>query len=368
MNYDFIIIGAGIAGCSIAHHLHVRGKKVLLVDEIGIASHASKAAGAFLSPLQGKINSYNSLVNTSLLYSLKFYESIDANLIVKKGLLKVAKNEKEYQQLKESATHYLNINQLQNISTNFHNIEGEYSENAAIVEPVKIAQAMTKGIDTLFGISVKALTYSNDVYTIDSHTSKHIILSTGAHKALIECPYIDIIPAHGVRIEATSSTPIPFNIHRKFSLSTQRHNGTIAIGATNSKRLYKSDVEQADIESLLEEVKEYMKLEDLEIKEVYQGARATIKSYFPVIGPLINSKETLRAFPSIMKGTKIPEENLIYHPNITLFNAVGSRGFVFSPYLAKLLTEYLLDGIALPSEVQPLKLFYKYARSEPNII
>ena len=53
--YDYIIIGAGIAGCSTAHFLSKYSDSILLIDknpEVGFG--ASGAAGAFLSPLTWK--------------------------------------------------------------------------------------------------------------------------------------------------------------------------------------------------------------------------------------------------------------------------------------------------------------------------
>lgn len=87
MVYDFIIIGAGVAGCNCAHALNKAGKKVAIIDKEGVAKGGSGAAGAFLSPLLGKVNSYNSLVNNALKFSIDFYEALVPQAIVKKGVL-----------------------------------------------------------------------------------------------------------------------------------------------------------------------------------------------------------------------------------------------------------------------------------------
>jgi len=76
--YDFLIIGAGSAGCSTAYFLRKSGKKVAIIDREGIAGGASGVAGAFLSPLPGKQNLYNTFVNDALNFSIDFYEKLIA--------------------------------------------------------------------------------------------------------------------------------------------------------------------------------------------------------------------------------------------------------------------------------------------------
>ncbi len=65
MTYDYVIVGAGIAGCSVAYFLHEKEptKKILILDRHSDIAHgASGAAGAFLSPLLGKPNKLKNLV------------------------------------------------------------------------------------------------------------------------------------------------------------------------------------------------------------------------------------------------------------------------------------------------------------------
>ncbi len=74
--YDFLIIGAGSAGCCSALFFNKKvGKKVAIVDREGIAGGASGAAGAFLSPLPGKKNTYNTFVNEALNFFYRFLRS-----------------------------------------------------------------------------------------------------------------------------------------------------------------------------------------------------------------------------------------------------------------------------------------------------
>jgi tRNA 5-methylaminomethyl-2-thiouridine biosynthesis bifunctional protein len=45
-----------------------------------------------------------------------------------------------------------------------------------------------------------------------------------------------------------------------------------------------------------------------------------------------------------------------------MINALGSRGFVFGPYLAKILSDNIIDGTPIPKEISTQNLFYKAAR------
>lgn len=51
-SYKYVIVGAGIAGCSTAYFLSKYSDSILLIDRnCSLAQGASGAAGAFLSPL-----------------------------------------------------------------------------------------------------------------------------------------------------------------------------------------------------------------------------------------------------------------------------------------------------------------------------
>ena len=62
-SYQNIIIGAGIAGCSVANELSNYSNSILIIDKHkDIACGASGSAGAFLSPLLGKENDFKNLI------------------------------------------------------------------------------------------------------------------------------------------------------------------------------------------------------------------------------------------------------------------------------------------------------------------
>ncbi|MEK6659684.1 MAG: FAD-dependent oxidoreductase [Campylobacterota bacterium] len=375
--YDFLIIGAGSAGCNIAHYLQKNSKKVAVIDKEGIAGGGSGAAGAFLSPLPGKENPYNGFVNSALAYSLEFYEGFAPKALDRRGVLRVSNNNFDDEKLQSNSikSRYLNTKELQEISQNFTQIEGYFYENAAILNPHEICEKLIEECD-FYKEDVKELIFEEGFYIFENLKAKTVILAQGVIKPLVQTPYIEISPIFGVKIDVKTTTKVPFNIHKSISISTNKNDGTVAIGATKERHdtakmecltscdkcAFYVNSEQGQIEALLREADELIKLEDLEVVKIYRGARATIKSYFPVIGKVVNFDESLKRYPSIKNGTKIPPNLLEYYPNLYIINALGSRGFVLAPYLAKILGENIISDTPMPKELSSEKLFYKMAR------
>jgi glycine/D-amino acid oxidase-like deaminating enzyme len=377
--YAYLIIGAGSAGCNSAYFLKQNGKTVAVVDREGIAGGASGAAGAFLSPLPGKKNPYNSFVNKALEFSLNFYEKLIPNEIEKKGVLRVPNS--NFNDTKLQNNHikyeYFDSKKLQNISKNFRDIDGYFYENAAVLEPKIICKKLLEGCD-FYKKDINELSLKDEIYEVGGLRAKNIILAQGVNSSLIEIPYMKISPIFGLRIDVKTTTDIPFNIHKSISVSANKHNNTVSIGATQQRHdtqdmkcettcdkcAFYINTDEAQIKTLLEQADELIELEDLEVVKTYKGARATIKSYFPVIGKIIDYESSLKRHPSISKGTKIPPEELEYYPNLHVINALGSRGFVLGPYLAKILSENIINNTSIPKELSTQKLFFKMARAK----
>lgn len=377
--YDFLIIGAGSAGCNTAYFLKQNDKAVAVVDREGIAGGASGAAGAFLSPLPGKKNLYNTLINTALNFSINFYQDLIPEALDKKGVLRVENDNFNQEKLQDNSIEndYYDTHRLQHISKNFKNIDGYFYENAAILEPLAICNKLLEGCD-FYTKDITEFSYENGLYEVGDIKAKNIILAQGVSNPLVELPYMKISPVFGLRVDVKTTTKVPFNIHKSISISTNKQDGTLSIGATQERHdtqlmeclttcdkcSFYVNRDEEQIKTLLKQADELIKLEDLEVVKTYKGARATIKSYFPIIGKVINYENSIKKHPSILKGTKIPEDLLEYYPNLYVINAVGSRGFVLSPYLAKILTDSILYKKEIPKEISTQKLFYKMARKK----
>ncbi|MBW3114481.1 MULTISPECIES: glycine oxidase ThiO [Bacillaceae] len=109
--YDVLIVGGGVIGCSILYQLTKRGKKALLIEKNQLASKASKAAAGMLgvhTELNGGSPLYRVAKNSRNMYpvlarELKEVTGMDIEY-VENGMVKLARTEEEAQTLISVAT------------------------------------------------------------------------------------------------------------------------------------------------------------------------------------------------------------------------------------------------------------------------
>jgi len=185
-SYEYIIIGAGISGCSVAYELNKYTDSILLIDKNNIkGSGASGAAGAFLSPLLGKPNKFKDLVSDALIYSTKFYKNKFAKLIDNCGTTRIPKNKID----EEKFNSYVPFINFDFIKDN----KGYYFPDASIVNGYGLCFEMTKEIKKLLNYEVNSIKFIDGMwYVDDKYITNNLILSTGSVNNLIDEFYIKI--------------------------------------------------------------------------------------------------------------------------------------------------------------------------------
>jgi glycine/D-amino acid oxidase-like deaminating enzyme len=352
---DFAIIGGGVSGVNIAYLLSSKYSVAIFTKET-LGDGASGAAGAFLSPLLGKKNPYNIFVNEALNYSLEFYSKLNLDFFYKTNLFRIPNSKIPLQKLLDDSKIF------DSKEYSFNKIDGVLLENAGVIDSIKALKYLSKNIEVHENFEVKKLEFINNRWIIDDKIeAKNIILTTGASKHLLNSNSIDITPYFGQRIEIETSTKVPFNIHKDISISKTKDGNRVTIGATKDRDA-KLNIYKEHSQKLLDSANEIIKLEDIKIIDEKSGYRATLKSYFPVVGKIIDEDKSIEKFPHILNGTYVPNNKLIYYPNSYIINGVGSRGFVLAPYLAKILFEYIENQTEIDKNISTQKLFFKWAR------
>ena len=381
--YDYIIIGAGIAGASVAHFLSKHSDSILLIDRNSdMAQGASGAAGAFLSPLLGKDNKFKNLVSDALKFSTSFYLENIPNEINNCGVVRIPKNKQDREKF-ESYKPYMDFSYEEEG-------EGYFFEIGSQVNAYGICNFLAKDVEKAFGYEVNYIRKKEDNWIVNSdYETKNLILTTGADIELIEEEYFKIRAVWGQKIEIYTTTAIYKNYHKECSLSyskfiEEKNKYRVAIGATHhrlecdvamcnlciqganinktSSHSYSLDTLNSDTQKLLKLANDIKKLDDIEVCDVKVGARASSVDYFPMLGKLIDSSKTIKEFPHLKNGSFINDDKLSYIENLFVLNGVGGRGFVLSPYLAKNLVAHIIDNNDLSKDVSTHRLFKRWVK------
>ncbi len=366
MIYDLIVVGAGIAGCTIANYAHSMRKRVLIVDRATTAATGgSGAAGAFISPKLGKENELLKLTNMAFNYAHKFYSKNYSQYFDQSGIVRLpkdakdAKNLKYYQSILDIESKILTQKDLQNLGVK-SDYEALYFKDGGVCDAQGLCRALIDGIE-FKQLELQDISKDENIVVVNSkYRAKNIVLATGYEGFKDFFVYMGINGLWGSRGDFYINSKIDICLHKDLSISATK-NRVVKIGATHIKSKTPCMLcNGKPLEPLIEKAKELVNLDSLEIKETFCGMRSGSRDYFPTIGRIIDHNFMLNNYPQIKRGyNKAP---LKYIENLYIFNGLGGRGFVYAPLLAKWLYELIFDNIEIDSRVNPDRLFLKWAR------
>ncbi|MCJ7765512.1 MAG: FAD-binding oxidoreductase, partial [Thiovulaceae bacterium] len=191
--YDTAIIGAGINGCSCAFFLSKAGQNVVLIDQEGIASGGSGAAGAFISPKFTKGGELKELLEEAYRYSIDFYASNFPQQIRRAKLMQIANSEENELRLasfKERATLLFSeaSEEEQSLLTPYaRSFSSCLLEDGGVVDAKAMCAALAEGID-LVQEKIERVSYADGCWQVGSIRAKRIILATGSYDLVVAMP------------------------------------------------------------------------------------------------------------------------------------------------------------------------------------
>ena len=378
--FDYVIVGAGIAGCSLAHFLSKYSQSVLLIDKNeDVAFGASGAAGAFLSPLLGKPNKFKDLITKSLNFSINYYKENFSEDLINCGTCRIPKNEEDEEKF-QSYIPYMDF-EYEKYE------EGYLFKIGSLVKPYELCKKLSKNTQKLFDYEVKSIEKKENIWKINNEIkAKNLFLTTGADISLIDEKYLDIRAVWGQKIDINTTTSININYHKECSLSISNNDQVVSIGATHNRfdsdkidssynlklkninkikhNDYTKNIIQNDIAELLKKANDIKVLNDVKVLDVKIGARASSVDYFPMVGKLVDAEKSFEKYPHLKNGFQIKNENLEMIENLYILNGVGGRGFVLSPYLAYVLVENIFNNKEIEEEITNFRLFKRWAKKQ----
>lgn len=352
--FDAIVVGAGIAGSTASYFLADRGLSVAVVEKHKIASGASGAAGAFLSPMMGKQSVQMSFVNSSLASTLDLYERIAPDLLVRNGQIRYPKNgEKFWEYLP-----FLDID---------HGVEKDhiFFPNAGVVCAEALCKRLLAKATVFENYEAKNPHFDGEFWQIGDLKATNLIIASGAYEPIIPSWFLLIRGVWGERLALYMDEKITTNYQKEVAISASLVCNKFAIGATHyhNKRDWQTD-EQAAMR-LLDQASEILpSVKNARVIDIKSGMRPASIDYLPIVGKMPDVAKTFELFPSLLDGTRIDPKRVPIIPNLFVHTAHGGRGFVTAPTTAKMLADQVINGTEIEPQFAPSRFVLKYLRRQ----
>ncbi|NOX14829.1 MAG: FAD-dependent oxidoreductase [Epsilonproteobacteria bacterium] len=369
--FDFAIVGAGISGACTAYFLKKYGKKVIVIDKDKIASGGSGVAGAFLSPKIGSNSLYTQFINKSFEFSIKFYEKNFPQFLDKSGILRVLKSENDIKKCKQHEAYipknfqYLQSCKITNLRKEACKYGGYFFNDGAVIDAKGVINHLLKDIKVLENNKIDDFSLNGDgYYELGDIKAKGIVICAG-NSGHLELKYLGFKNIYGHRLDIKTTTKLPTHMHKAYSISASKK-GLVHIGATHiPSYIYDEKDDYYDkINEMINLAKSYVYFDDFEVQDIHLGVRNSTTDFFPIIGKVINAKETLDKYPYIKKGSLVPKEKYIYYSNMYINAGLGARGFIIAPKTAENLAKYLCNNDKIDKRLDTARLFLKFAKKK----
>ncbi|MCF0054703.1 FAD-binding oxidoreductase [Dyadobacter sp. CY356] len=351
-SYDYLIVGQGIAGTSLAWHLHNAGKKVLLVNDSSLPSSSKVAAGIF-NPLTGKKLVKTWLADDIFPYAQKFYSGLQEKLGAK--ILHQASIFRPFRSIEEQNS-YLSRTSDPGIASYIKDTKHEIIPEH-VHTPYGGMEVIQSGwIDLPVLLEGSKVYFLNNNQYLESAFSANDLIFTEEHVIWKNITFDKVILCQGYFAKDNTNfswlpfTPVKGQIleveMEKLSVDQIVNQGifilpvsgtTCRVGATYSwENLNWEVTENARIE-LEEKLQPLLKV-PYEITGQLAGIRPSSHDRRPMLG--IH-----------------PDQ-----PRLGIFNGLGTKGVTLAPFFAKEFTEYLVHDKELSEAVNIKRYFSLYFR------
>lgn len=352
-DFDYCILGAGLAGISLAKELVLKNYSVCLLDTNGIAAGASGvplglanyATGRFAKKIWQAEQSYAALLENIELASEYFKEPFYST----NGVLRPSMDEKIASRVKENFENtdwesgwaeWLSDSELKSMNP------GIRPDHGGLWLPKAITIDASKYLNYLVSaLKARSLSvhehqsyshrYENGKWLIEASelpfAAANLIICSGAGSK--EFAPFSNYPLHSVKgqlIVLKKDTPVQF-IH---SISALGYMATLnrqhfVIGSTYEHQYEHNQFDENGKQHLLQIVRNAIPslLVDASILHSWTGIRVSAPNRMPIMG-------------------KHPDYDGLY-----IFSGLASKGLLFSAHLSSCFAEYLVNDVPLPSEV-----------------
>ena len=339
--FDYIIVGQGIAGTVLAFELQLQGKRVFVIDKHRDDTSSKIASGTYnpmvlkrftpcwkvedqLTPLYDFLDAFEKSFNTKIHVPLKLWRKFvsiqDQNLWLEKS---------DHDRLMSFMNPYFISNPYEDINANFGFGEVKKSGWVDFIKLISIFKKMLISescfLDEEFDFGSMSIKQGSVIYKFIS--AQKIIFCEG-HR-LTNNPFFNYLPLMRTKGELITVKLEGLNVKELIKSNitlVPLGNDVYKVGATFNWDDKDEICSLKAREELLAKLKVLVNINPVVINQ-YAGLRPTVKDRRALLG----------AHPN--------------YENIFVFNGLGTRGLLMSPYLAIQLIEFMEKGVPLDPEV-----------------
>jgi glycine/D-amino acid oxidase-like deaminating enzyme len=349
-SYDYLIAGRGLAGSIIALQLVQKGRSVLLVDDPGLSSSSRVAAGLY-NPVVFKRLNKSWLADDIIPFLERFYAEqqtiLGRQFWTRRSIIKIFAEEQEIALWRKKAigemSEYLEPELKSMPEEIFNNELGiGVMRNGGSVDTVAFMDAvrnylMTNALLLEERFHHDQLNLSDGGVEYKGMAAKQIIFCEGyraMHNPLFTWLPFKLTKGEVLTVEIDSKYSIPFDsvINKRVFILPLGDN-RYRVGATYNWVDIDEEPTIAGREEISEKLRNILKIPFMIVTHE-AGIRPTVDDRRPFLG-------------------KHPD-----HPNVAIFNGMGSKTVMLGPWFAAQLIEHLEEGTPLHPE-SDIRRYYR---------
>ena len=340
-----LIIGAGLAGTSLAHQLLAKGHRVQLVDR-GV-NHSTAVAAGMVNPMVFRRMNKSWRLDEFILESRNFYLQIEQTIqhtlfhpIVIRRMLSSEQERNYWLERQKSPEYFEYLNEISPDDESYSLAENHFGSgrlkssfwvDAKVYYERNLEYFERKG--SLLKEDFDPTSFDENTLNYKGKSYDKVVFSVGYQQ--MNTPFFQELPIQQTKGQSirVQSTEIPENesLNRKcFVLPLGNH--VFRIGATYE---WDNPVLNPTEEAKQELIGHLRVLGDFsyDILDQQVGVRPTVLDRRPILG----EHQTIK--------------------NLYLFNGLGTKGYLMAPTLARELCDFMFEGVPLDKEIS-IERFY----------
>ena len=348
MKYDYLIVGQGLAGSTLAHKLLAKGKKVLVYDQEK-SETSSKVAAGIMNPVTGRrfVKSwrFDEFYQSAKSYYQKFEVENNVSIFHEIEIRRALFNHEEQHDFlakieqEAYATYLSELSVDQNLKLNFIDalawvgIKGARLDFGPYLESIKATLIDSDAYKKSY-LKASQINKDVDLYSYESNTFEKVVFCEGFE--MKENPFfkdLPTVPAKGevlfVKVPGLQRDKI---YKHKCFLVPLVDGETFWVGSTYEWDFEDEQPTEVKRAFLVDKLKQSLNV-PFEIVGHKAAVRPTGKDRRPYLGESKDSQ------------------------NLYLFNSFGTKGASLVPYWADRMIEFMEQGALLDKEIDVRRLY-----------